>query len=75
MSFDTTKKLIKVHRAVLKNCLDGFNGLPLAFKQEATEIGVLAEEIKSCLTDPVAKEIYYQSNQELNSKELPKKKY
>ena len=73
MSFDTTKKLIKVHRAVLKNCLDGFNGLPLEYKEQATEIGVLAEEIKSCLTDPVAQKIYYQSNQELNSKELPKK--
>tara|TARA_R100001594_G_scaffold10972_1_gene25424 strand:+ start:2791 stop:3576 length:786 start_codon:yes stop_codon:yes gene_type:complete len=73
MAFENTKKLIQVQRAILKNCLDGLAGLPIEWKRNANEINVLHEEIKSCIIDPVAKEIYYQSNQELNSKELPKK--
>ena len=73
MSFDATKKIINVQRAVLKNCLDGLAGLPIEWKRNANEINVLHEEIESCIEDPKAKEIYYQSKEELNTKPLPKK--
>ena len=40
MSFDATKKIINVQRAVLKNCLDGLAGLPIEWKRNANEITI-----------------------------------